>query len=77
MATTVRVPKPLRQIAKLAVDQGWRVETTKRNHIQFKAPDGIHIVTTSGTPSDWRSNKNLTAQLRRNGLDLPHTGILG
>lgn len=63
--------KWLRPIVEVAESQGWRVEPTRRNHFQFKAPDGVHMVTTSGTPSDYRVLRNTVSQLRRAGLEVP------
>lgn len=65
----MKPPKFLRDIAKAAQEQGWTVAKTRNNHMKFQAPSGA-IVFTSSTPSDVRAVHNLTASLRRNGLDV-------
>lgn len=60
--------KETKEIVREAERQGWRVETTKKGHIRFYAPDGVHVVHAGGTPSDHRSIANLLAQLRRYGF---------
>lgn len=66
-----RVQKDQRPLLKIAKKQGWHVETTKgkSGHNVWVSPKGTRIVH-AGSPSDWRSNKNLRAELRRNGLRL-------
>jgi predicted RNA binding protein YcfA (HicA-like mRNA interferase family) len=60
--------KELKEIVKAAEKQGWRVETTKKGHLKFLAPDGINGLTTGGTPSEHRAIANLLASLRRYGF---------
>lgn len=60
---------PFRDLAAVALEQGWRIERCK-NHYQWKAPDGVGIVTTAGTASDWRAVRNTAARLRRFGLKI-------
>jgi hypothetical protein len=60
--------KELKEIVKAAGEQGWRVKTTKRQHLLFLAPDGINKVTAGGTPSDHRALDNLLSDLRRYGF---------
>jgi len=60
--------KELKEIAREAERQGWRVGKTKKGHPQFFAPDGENIITAAGTPSDHRSIDNLIARLRRYGF---------
>jgi hypothetical protein len=45
------VKKELKEIAREAERQGWRVGGTKKGHPQFFAPDGENIVTAAGTPA--------------------------
>jgi hypothetical protein len=61
--------KEVKEIIRAARRQEWRVKTTKRGHVQFFAPDGESIVTSSGTPSDPRALANLIAQLRKYEFD--------
>jgi hypothetical protein len=52
--------------------QGWSVELTRGNHLVCRHPKARHPVFSGTTPSDHRSFKNLTAQLRR-ALKPPET----
>jgi hypothetical protein len=65
-------------LVKIAKANGWQVETNRKGHPVFWAPGadraGRPTVTGSGTPSDHRSIANLAAQLRREGLPVPHKG---
>lgn len=65
----MKTPKFLRDVAKAAREQGWTVEKTRNNHIKMQAPNGA-LVFASSTPSDVRAIHNLTALLRRHGLDI-------
>ena len=47
--------------------QGWCMGLTAKNHIRFEGPAG-QVAVTSGTPSEYRSTKNLLAQLKRKGF---------
>lgn len=60
--------KEMKQLRKLAVEQGWRVEYTKGGHLKWFPPVGTEFVVSSSTPSDYRAIKNLRAMLRRHGL---------
>lgn len=61
----------LKAIIKTAETAGWTVTRTKGNHVRFLPTDKTQSpIISSGTPSDWRSLKNLTSQLRRAGLAL-------
>lgn len=68
----------IRQIIRLAEALDWTVDTNSKGHLQFWAPDadrdGRPTVTAARTPSDHRSIKNLSAELRRAGLPVPHRG---
>ncbi|MFT4471394.1 hypothetical protein ACMX2H_15940 [Arthrobacter sulfonylureivorans] len=46
------------------------MKRTRRGHLVFCPPEG-QVIYTSGTPSDARAWKNVRAQLRRAGLDIP------
>lgn len=65
-----------RQLAdtiKLATNQNWKVEATRKGHLRFTPPDpDKEQVICSGTPSDTRAHNNALAQLRRNGLVIPN-----
>ncbi len=59
----------LRQLIKRAQEQGFRHQTTARNHHQFIPPDRTKsMVVTSGTPSDYRSWNNFLADMKRAGF---------
>lgn len=53
-----------RRVRELAELFGARAEMTKNNHYAVYLPNGA-IVHTSGTPGDWRADRNLVGQLRR------------
>ena len=58
-------------LAALAQRQGWRIER-KRRHWRFVPPDPrAPAVVLSGTPSDGRALRNISADLRRSGLRFP------
>lgn len=60
----------MQAIFKQLKKQGWSVELRKCNHWRLTAPDG-RVTYTGGSPSDWRSVRNLRAKLRRMGCELP------
>lgn len=60
----MRIHKDLRTLAKKLKKAGWTVEVNGRGHVKFTSPVGA-VVSTSATPSDWRSFKNFKATLRR------------
>lgn len=61
----------LRDLQRLAIEQGWRVERQRRSgHYRWYPPDGPFVVGQS-TPSDRRSFANLVSRLKRAGLQLP------
>lgn len=62
-----------REIAALAaraLAAGWEIRRTASNHFAWRAPEGRALIVSAGTPSDWRSARNLRARLRRAGLDV-------
>lgn len=65
----MKPPKVLRPIVRAARDGGWTVTKTRGNHIKLRSPEGATVFA-SGTPSDVRAIHNLTAMLRRHGLDV-------
>jgi hypothetical protein len=60
----------MRQIIRIAKDQGWAVSRTRKNHYRLCPPTPHDCVITSGTPSSQRSVRQALAQLRRSGLDI-------
>jgi len=63
------VVKELRELARVAVSQGWRVERTGKQHLRWVPPTRDKRVIYSGsTPSDYRAIHNIRAMLRREGL---------
>ena len=58
----------LRALLAAARACGWEVTMTKKNHYKLTSPEGGAPVYSGGTPSDWRSNRNLRAHLRRRGV---------
>lgn len=63
----------IQELQELAIEQGWTVRRSKKNHPQFISPDGA-VFSTSSTPSDGRSYLNFISDLRRNGLIIPRKG---
>jgi hypothetical protein len=68
----LHVPRSLRDHARLALSRGWTISVTGSGHLRWRAPDGRATVFTPRTPSDRRSAANVTAKLRRAGLNLGH-----
>lgn len=65
-----RIQKDLRPLYQEALSQGWRVEKRKNSgHNVWISPRGRKVFHSS-SPSDWRSNRNFTAMLKRQGLQL-------
>lgn len=62
--------RDFRDLAQLALAQGWEINKTNGGHLRWKAPAGALIFSAS-TPSDRRAVANLRSQLRRAGLTLP------
>jgi hypothetical protein len=60
--------KDFKEIVAAAEKQGWRTERTRSGKIKMYAPDGIHIVIASTTPSTRNAVQNLVADLRRQGF---------
>lgn len=54
-------------LARLALDQGWRVTKTKGNHVKWQGPAGGTVFSAS-TPGDFRAIRNTRSRLRRLGL---------
>lgn len=61
--------RDLRELARVALAQGWRVEQTKTCHVKWFTPDGRLAAVSTGTPCGGRGYENALAQLRRAGLD--------
>lgn len=56
--------KELKPCLEYAEKNGWKVGTSKNNHIRFEKPDR-RMVCTSSSPSDPRSYQNALAKLKR------------
>jgi hypothetical protein len=56
--------KSEREVRELAAKYGFEVLTTKKNHYKLVRPGCVTVIASS-TASDWRTLKNLEAQLRR------------
>mgnify|MGYP002643438717 CR=1 FL=1 len=65
----INISHETKDLLKVLEQQGCSIVHTKKNHykIFFK---GQWVTTLAGTPSDWRSQKNSIAYLRRAGLHL-------
>jgi hypothetical protein len=75
-AQEMRLRKKMPGVMQAIDDQGWTVSLSRRGHIKITPPDqNVRPLYTSGTPSDYRSDKNFVAQLQRLGLKL-HESIV-
>jgi hypothetical protein len=61
-------------VIREALSQGWQHDRTTRGHHQFFAPNGQDIVTTSGTPSDYRAFRNFLSDMKKRGFVMPIDG---
>lgn len=59
----------IRQLVRRARRGGWMVELTAGDHVRFRSPAGV-VVVSSQTPSDNRTWKAVRARLRRAGLEV-------
>lgn len=80
-----QIPREMREIIKLAQDQGWSVWKTQRNHFRFRPPAGSpqpgrpaghednraggRTLTHGSTDSDRRAMSYFRTELRRAGLE--------
>lgn len=64
----------LRQLVEFAEANGWSVSRTRGGHIRFTKP-GLGSIYTSSTPSDYRSELNAKARLRRADRALPQPDL--
>lgn len=70
--------REIKDLIRIALDQGWRVEQLRSGHWRFLPADtNVRAVVTGGTPSDPRAVKNLRSDLRRSGLKLDGLGNAG
>jgi len=61
----MKTSKAVRPVLELAQELGYQVSRTKGGHLRFGKP-GHRTVFSSSTPSDWRTQRNIIAELRRN-----------
>lgn len=59
--------KNVRKLSRELDRQGFVIRVTKRGHLTVQR-GGQTVAVLSGTPSDWRSNLNGVARLRRAGF---------
>lgn len=65
MSTIVRSARHgIRLLMNFALAHGWKVSRTQGGHIRFTKA-GMPAIFTSSTPSDYRTELNTKAQLRR------------
>jgi hypothetical protein len=67
------IPRDLRSTARVAIQNGWTIRKTNGHHLVWKPPtkEG-RVVHCGSTLSCSRAIGNIRAELRRNGLELPH-----
>lgn len=56
-----------RKLVRALDRQGFTTTRTRRGHFAVRR-DGLIVAVLAGTPSDWRSTRNVLAQLRRAGF---------
>ncbi|WP_067971831.1 hypothetical protein [Mycolicibacter icosiumassiliensis] len=62
----------IKDIARWAESQGWRVEDDQKGYTRFYAPDGTYIVNYPATPSrPYRRMHELCVKLKKAGLPVP------
>jgi len=61
---TLKLKKPIQDLADYATSLGWKVSRTRGGHIRF-TKEGYPPIYTSSTPSDPRAGLNARALLRR------------
>ncbi|MGI8623717.1 MAG: hypothetical protein ACR2NB_09590 [Solirubrobacteraceae bacterium] len=61
--------RELNEFVKSAWAAGWWCEK-KGKHVKAYPPNGPMWVTIAGTPSDWRTVKNIRSKLRQAGLEI-------
>jgi len=59
--------KDIRKLSRELNRQGFVVRVTKRGHLSIQR-HGQTVAVLASTPSDWRSNLNGVARLRRSGF---------
>lgn len=62
------VRKDFKKVIDEARRQGWTTEYAKGGKVKLFAPDGVHIVLASATPSKQNAVRNLIADLRQYGF---------
>jgi predicted RNA binding protein YcfA (HicA-like mRNA interferase family) len=71
MSKSVSSNKEVKNVVRLAVKAGWRIEKTNGGHVLLYPPnkeDGFVTMPTS--PSSYRNFKNVLMMLRAKGLDV-------
>ncbi len=58
----------LREVDRLAREQGWRIKTLRSGHVGYWPQNGMSPVIRSGTPSDWKASAAFLAQMKRRGF---------
>lgn len=63
------VPRVYRDLARKAVEAGWKIHLTNGMHLKWCAPSGAFIFSAL-TPSDWRAPRNVRNRLQKAGLSV-------
>ncbi len=71
--TRIQIPEPYRALAAEARKQGWSLGRNKQGHLTWTSPAN-QVVTSSGTPGDSQSVRNLEQNLRAAGLTVNGRG---
>lgn len=65
----MRLNKDIRAAMRPFVEQGYRLESTAKQHIRVVDPQGRQVSVLSGTPSDRRALTNAIRQIMRAAVD--------
>jgi len=66
--------KELRKLLDAIEAAGFTAKRTSDGHYVVRSGEGGYVTTLAGTPSDWRSNRNALAALRRAGVRIRRKG---
>lgn len=67
----MKIPEMFRDLYRIALEQGWTVTFTGRDHLKWSPPRGAgRPVFSSQSPSDVRAVHKHRTQLRRAGLKI-------
>lgn len=57
--------KDIDAVLKAAINSGWRAKILGSGHWRMLCPCGAHTASCGGTPSDWRTTRNLRSAFNK------------